>query len=155
MSVVFWLTASTVTTRINSVYAFVSLSLPDQHTLTKEKAGPGLKDSVSCATWYLMYSSMPCCSKICCSFSMLKRTLDETAMVMAFCGLGWKGKSWMLIFKPRDVDLLSHEVQTWTKLKNRKKNVSENWGRRFTKQHVGTFDHIHPYTPAFHTQILR
>lgn len=33
---------------------------------------------------------MPCRSKICCSFSMLKRTRDDTAMVMAFSGFGWE-----------------------------------------------------------------
>lgn len=30
---------------------------------------------------------------MCCSFSMLKRTRDDTAMVMAFSGFGWKTRA--------------------------------------------------------------
>lgn len=64
------------------VYAGVTL------TLTKGKAGPGAKGSVSCSIWYLRYSSTPFCSNTFCSRSVRNKTREETATVTAFSGFG-------------------------------------------------------------------
>lgn len=66
------------------MYIFVTL------TLIKGKAGPGAKGSFSCSIWYRRYSSTPCCSNTFCSRSVRNKTREETAMVTAFSGLGYR-----------------------------------------------------------------